>query len=225
MHTDTFLNFHPIPIAILPPLPPCCHYHSILISSLLPWPPHPHCHPLLPRSCCHHVATPSSFHLVLIAVPCPPHLHCCSTHCHPVSIPVPIATPSIFPLLLHGHPFPIATSSLFPPLSYGHLIPMTMSSLLPPYPYCHLVPIDTPSLFPPYFRHHPLPMATPSLFPPHPVATPLWRALTGVPSRLPVPVPPDAAAPCHTIMSLAECNGESSRCLCFSCSPHSCHFQ
>lgn len=122
--------------------------------------------------------------------------------------------PSPWPLHPHCHPVlifhPIAAPSLFRPRPHCH--PVLISTPLPPCP--HPIPIATPSRWPPHPDFHPVP-----------IATPLCPALTGVPSRLSVPAPPDAAAPCHTIMSLAECNGESSRCLCFSCSPHSCHFQ
>lgn len=191
---------YPVPAIILSSVPPRSYFHRIPIATSSPLPPYCHSVPIS-------IQSPPCCHLVPIVTPLPP----CPC-CHPILI----SALSLLPPCPHCHhfpryyPIPIATPS--PLLPHPHCHPIAPLSPLPPHPYFHPVPIITPSPLSPH-RH------------PIPVATPLCLPLTGIPSRLLVPMPPDAATPCHTIMSLAECNGESSRCLCFSCSLHSCHFQ
>lgn len=177
---STLMPFH-----ISTPLSSCLHCHPVAITapSLFPSYCHGRIIPVVTFCCPIPIVTMlppcPSFHLILIAVPCPPLLHC---------YPAPIATmcPSLSPLLPHPyfHSLSMATPSPLPLHPYFHPCPMVTSFPQPGHPCCHPILIVTSSPLTPCVYFHPISFATPSPWPPHPYFHPIpvptpWPPLCG----------------------------------------------
>lgn len=181
------------------PQPDCLHCHSVAITTPSLFPSYCRGHPIPIVTFCYPIPIVTmlplhpSFHLILIAIPCPPHLHCYPApivHSRPHCYPIHISTPSPWPPLPLCHFILISTLVLWSPHSHYRVIPIATLSLLSPCPPRHPIFISTLFPSPPHPRGHPILISTPSLSPPrgHPF-------VAGA-NRRPVPVASPRATRC-----------------------------